>query len=464
MNFDNIVEQLKDQIIQSTQEIIRIPSIKKEPLPGKPFGEEVHQSLEYMLALGRSMGFRTKNLDGYIGYVEFGEGKELIGILAHLDVVPEGTGWTYPPYGGEIHDDKIYGRGTIDDKGPAVAALYAMKAVKDSGAKLNKRIRLILGLDEESGWSCMEYYLKHEEVPSCAFTPDANYPVIHAEKGVVNYILSKQFDAGHMPFHIIAIKGGNRPNMVPDYCEVVIEAESHRIAEIRNMLNTTANTHHFPIDLEMKGNRITLKSYGKSAHGSTPEKGVNAISQAMIVLGDCLKNNHASHEFIDFYTHCIGLETNGSSIGCALHDDVSGMLTLNVGLIDMSENAVKLTVNIRYPVTYKEQDIYTRIHHAVKKYHITLEKGGYHEPLHIPKDHPLVQKLMKVYNEVTGDNREPIAIGGGTYARSMNNAVAFGAIFPGEPELAHEKDEYISIESLMKNTKIFARAIYELGI
>ena len=190
---DSKIDEMKDEIVESVQEIVRIKSVEGEPGENKPFGEGVNQCLEATLAIAERLGLKNKNIDGYAGHVEIGEGEEILGILCHLDVVPEGSNWTYPPYGAEIHDGKIYGRGTIDNKGPAIAALYALKAVQDSGIKLNKRVRLILGTNEESGWGCINYYLKKEETPALAFSPDAEFPVIHGEKGILTFILKKIF-------------------------------------------------------------------------------------------------------------------------------------------------------------------------------------------------------------------------------------------------------------------------------
>ncbi|NLY42960.1 MAG: dipeptidase PepV [Clostridiaceae bacterium] len=462
MNFDTYIDQRAEDIIKTTQEIIRIPSVKGPAQPGKPFGEDTYRALEYMLALGNSMGFRTKNLDGYIGYIEFGEGTEMVGILAHLDVVPPGGNWTYPPFAAEIHDGKIYGRGAIDDKGPAVAALYAMKALKDSGVPLNKRIRLILGLDEESGWECIQRYKETEEAPSLGFTPDADYPVIHAEKGIVHYKIFKQVE-GNLPVRLIQLKGGDRPNIVPDYCEAVIEATPDIRDQVHDYLKKATDAPDLQVELCREENTLTLKAHGKSAHGSTPEKGINAISKIISLLHSCMKNFNISHPFIDFYMDCIGTETDGKSIGCLLEDSVSGKLTLNVGIASMDTSHAEIVIDIRYPVTFKEEDIYERIYPVVQRHGACIEKINEQSPLYVPKDHPLVQKLMKVYEDVTGEHREPLSIGGGTYARAFDNTVAFGATFPGEPELAHQTDEYILIDSLIRNAKIFARAIHALA-
>ena len=232
MNYINLIDSYEDNIIKSTQEIIRIKSVEAEAKPNMPFGEGPYKALEKALELSKEMGFDTKNLEGYAGYAEFGEGEETVGVLVHLDVVPEGEGWTYPPYGGEIHDGKIFGRGTTDDKGPAIATLYAMKALKDSEIPLSRKIRIIFGTNEETGWGCMDYYFKHENPPTMAFTPDADFPVIHGEKGIIVFDLVQKINSnGCCGIIVRELKGGNAPNMVPDHAEAILEVKDKETVE-----------------------------------------------------------------------------------------------------------------------------------------------------------------------------------------------------------------------------------------
>ena len=194
MNIKEIVEQRKDDIISTTQEIIKIKSVEDEPKEGMPFGEGPYKALEYALNLAKQMGFKTKNLDGYVGYAEFGKGEETLGILVHLDVVPEGDGWRYPPYGAEIHDGKIYGRGSIDDKGPAMACTICYEGFKRIQSSVEVKDQIIFGTNEETDWGCMKYYFEHEKSPDIGFTPDANFPVIHGEKGIIKFDLVKDIN------------------------------------------------------------------------------------------------------------------------------------------------------------------------------------------------------------------------------------------------------------------------------
>lgn len=457
------VETYEDDIIKSTQDIIKIKSVEDVQKPNMPFGEGPYRALEFALKLADDMGLHTKNLEGYAGYAEIGEGEETVGVLVHLDVVPEGEGWIYPPYGGEIHDGKIYGRGTVDDKGPAIASMYAMKAIKESGIKLNKKIRIIFGTNEETNWGCMKYYFDHEKAPDMAFTPDADFPVIHGEKGIINFDLIKRLESNNCNDIIIkSIKGGNAPNMVPDSSEIIFKSKNS--SEIEDKFNKFVEKTDYPLYLEKQEDSIKIVAKGISAHGSTPEKGKNAISYLMTFLGEILKESCDICEFVDIYNERIGFKHNGEEIGCGFEDNISGKLSFNPGVIAGNEKEIRLTVNVRYPIESNSKEVYEGIRNNLIGTNIELVEGDSdNKPLYIPKDNPLVAKLMEVYKEQTGDkDSQPVTIGGGTYARAMENAVAFGPSFPGQEDVVHQKNEFISIDHLMKITKIYAQALYEL--
>lgn len=464
MEFLNLIDSYQEKIIESTQEIVRIKSVEEKGKPNMPFGEGPYKALENILELAKDMGFETKNLDGYAGYAEFGKGEETVGILVHLDVVPEGEGWTYPPYAAEIHDGKIFGRGTIDDKGPAIATLYAMKALKESGVAINRKIRIIIGTNEETGWGCMDYYFKHEKPPTMAFTPDADFPVIHGEKGIIIFNLEQKLESNGCCGTVLKeLKGGNAPNMVPDYAEAVLEVSD--IESFENNYKSYMKEKDYPVNIHIEGNVVKLTAKGISAHGSTPEKGENAISYLMDALSNCISGECDLCDFINIYNERIGFKHFGEGIGCGFKDDVSGKLNFNPGLIKLEGDKITLTINVRYPIKSSSEEVYDGIRKNLQGTKLQLIEGNSDtKPLYIPKDNFLVEKLMKVYREQTGDmNSEPITIGGGTYARAMDNAVAFGPMFPGQLDVVHQKDEYISIDQLMKITKIYAQALYELA-
>lgn len=468
MDLSKRIDELKDEIVEKTQEIVRIKSTEEEAVEDKPFGLGVHEALEYTLDLCESLGFKTKNLDNMVGYAEIGQGEELIGILAHLDVVPEGDEktWNNPPYSGAIADGKIFGRGTIDDKGPAIAGIYAMKAILDADLELNKRIRIIFGLNEETHWKSIQYYVENEEIPQMAFTPDSDFPVIHGEKGILVFNLKQKLEESLKDggIEILSIAGGNRPNMVPDYAEAKI-IDHKPFKDILKAYNSETKGN---ISFERKEGYVLIQSKGVSAHGARPESGINAIAHLLDFLSHLDLAIGDLANFIRFYKHHINTEINGESIGCHFSDELSGPLTFNVGTIKQDSEEISLGINIRYPITYDDSQVFkgmeTVLDETVYNMHkkINIEKLDHMAPIYFEKDHPLIEALMGVYKKHTGDSSEPLTIGGGTYARSMPNAVAFGPLFSHRVECAHQADEHIFIDDLILATKIYADALKSL--
>ncbi len=409
------------QIISSISEIVKIDSYQKAPAEGAPFGESCAKALDYFLSLAKSFGFETKNYDNYAGEIIFGEGEEFA-ILAHLDVVPAGNGWTHEPFGGEIDckNGRIWGRGTMDDKGPAVITLYAMKALKDSGFAPKKKIKLIVGCNEETGWKCIEYYNSHAHMPDSGFSPDAEFPVIYAEKG----ILHVRFKFGAKGDYS-TLKGGKAANMVCDYCEVSAPVNDDKLEEL---------------NLSVENGKIV--SRGKSAHGSTPEMGVNAIPAVLRYLG--------LNDICDtLFESCFNLKE--------LHDE-TGYLTFSPNVIEGGKNCVFVTCDIRYPATMPQ----TTVTAAFEKAGVSYEILHFQAPLYNDKDCFLIKTLCEVYGEVTGKKVEPIAIGGGTYARALKCGAGFGPEEAGEENTIHQANEYITFEKIEKSYKVYKLAIQRL--
>ena len=461
------VDENKEEMLKTLQELISIKSVVEETGGEMPFGEGVHKAYSYMMDKSRAEGFSVTNVDNYGGHVDLpGTGSHVMGIVGHLDVVPEGSGWEDDPYSGVIKDGKLYGRGTIDDKGPVIAAFYAMKAVKESGAPLKDTVRLILGLDEETDWKGMNYYLSKTAPPDYGFTQDGDFPAIHGEMGILVFDLAKKLSpAGAKGLELRSIKGGNAANMVPDYARAVVRDTADRGYEmIREMVAAFREEKQVKISCKGTGKSFEIVTEGVSSHGAKPQQGVNAISILMDFLGRLDFANEDAGDFIEFYNTYIGYELDGQSLGCGFADEPSGKLILNTGVIDMDSEAASLTINVRYPVTSSADAVYGSIMPVLDKYDLGLVKGKHEEPIYIPADDPMIVTLMDIYKEQTGDTgSEPQVIGGGTYARAMKNVIAFGARFPEEPELGHQKNEYISIDSLMKMTRIYAEAIYRLA-
>lgn len=461
MKFDQWIDEHKEELIETTRVLMSYNSVEEPAYNNMPFGKTIGECLEKTLEICASMGFSTKNVDYYAGHAEYGEGDELVGLLVHLDIVPAGDGWTVDPFAGIIQDGKFFGRGTMDDKGPAASLIYALAAIKASGVKLNRRVRIIFGCDEESGSLCVDHYFKHEEMPTLGFTPDADFPAIFGEKGIMIFDLVKPLK-GHLSdggYQILSLKGGQRPNMVPDYAEAVIKGTE----PIDHILKAYNLERGAKIEIISEGDLHTVKSFGVSAHGSTPDKGNNAISHLLCFL-DCidLEIGDAAN-FVRFYGMQIGLDLNGERMGCALEDEQSGKLVLNTGVLQMNESEIRLTVNIRYPITETLDHVLEGMNPILEPWDVHIEHMENDNPLYVPKDSELITTLMNVYRDYTGDNSEPIAIGGGTYAKSLKQGVAFGPLFPGREDTIHQKDEYLLVEDLMLMTKIFATAIYELA-
>lgn len=462
---DQRIESYRAEALSDLAAWVKIPSVAGPAQPGKPFGEAVDHMLERALSDARRMGFEARAFDGYCGHVVMGAGEETMGILAHLDVVPVGEGWTKPPFGGVVEGGRLYGRGTSDDKGPALAALYAMRAVREAGIPLRHQVRLILGCDEETGMSDMRHYAQCADLPSYGFSPDGMYPVINIEKGGLNLLISQrtQGEAGaELP--VLSMRAGTRVNVVPGVAQAELglehmdfEALAGRLEEVRRQRPQLA------LHLEPAGTgRALLTATGVSAHASMPEKGVNAIGMLMIAL-EALGAGGGCRGAIEVLAGKFGMEGDGRSCGAAISDEESGPLTLNLGLLEYDGCELSVQVDIRYPVTASEPAICGAIVCALSGSGLGLTRLGGHEPLYMPKDHPVVKGLLEVYHEVTGLPAYPIAIGGGTYSRMMPNTVAFGCLFPGDEETCHMPDEYIEIDKFMTSVRIMARAIVRLA-
>ena len=464
--FKKYIENHKTEMIENLQALIQIPStFKKSQDISKPFGENANKALEYMLDLGTKLGFRTKNIDGYCGYIEFGEGEKLLGIIGHLDVVPAGEGWKHPPFSATIEDGKIYGRGAIDDKGPVIAALYAMKVVMDN-YKLQKRVRLILGLNEENEMKCIQYYKKHEEHPTISFSPDADFPCIYAEKSILTPKISMKYTGENDKIMITNVDCNNNPdNVVPKICSVELKVNDNTInvEELIQITQNIINKYDFKIEIN-KINEETIKliSHGIEAHAAHPDLGINSIVRLIIVLDDIYDTYNIENQLIKFLTQYINTDYNGNILGINKKDE-SGELTLNVGRFTFEKNSLAVSMNLRIPIHTKIEEVENVFKETINKYQdLKYETIGKEEDLYVPQNSYLVTKLCKIFNEENNSNFEPIAIGGATYARTFENCVSFGANMPGAKDMCHQTDEFISINNLMFATNVYARAIYEL--
>ncbi len=443
MSYKDYLKANKENIIEELKRFVSINSVydASTVIKDKPFGEGVAKALDYVAKLGEKHGFVVDRCDGYCTELTIGEGDKMIGIFAHSDVVPATGDWSDDPFNCKVVDGKVYGRGTSDDKGPFMAAFFAVLALKDAGLLKGYKVRFVVGGDEERGSSCLDYYFKELNKPSpdYGFTPDADFPVIYGEKGINDFFPEIEVEIPH----VIRISGGAATNAVCDKVEIESE-EADRLATY---------LEGEKVSFKQKGNKVII--LGKSAHGSTPELGDNAALKTMAILGD-FYGVHPLQRLAD------GLyDTSGKTFGGFCKTKLMGETTYCVGMISYEKGLLKFSVNFRYPETVKSVEYKDKF----DAYFRTKSKMG--EESHVlcfDPESKLVKTLMQAYKEETGDlEHGPITIGGGTYAKHCENTVAFGALFPGRESVMHQPDEYMPEEDIFKSALIYARAIELLG-
>lgn len=439
---ENIKEKVlaqKDEIINDLKTLVSYPSINNNNENNTPFGIANQQVLHKALQIAQNYGFKTVNLDDYCGYIEMGQGKEIIGVVCHLDVVPVSPTWSYDPFTLTQVENKLYGRGSTDDKGPAVCSLHALKILKEIEPTMNKRIRLILGCNEETGSECMAHYIKCEGHVDLGFTPDGNFPVIFGEKGMVSGIIQKQSTK------IENCSGGTVSNAVANSAVFKLKSDCINQDKLDNYFKENNITYTY------KDNTLTVK--GVAAHASTPNLGVNAISYGI----EGLYQANINDPFIDEYHKLIGTYYDGRNLGINFKDEY-GPLTFNVGLISSDKDIITATIDIRFPVSSNKNDVLNKmkIHDSIKNLHGV-------DPLFFEPNHPMIKALCDAYYSITNDTEnKPMVIGGGTYAKSMHNIVAFGCEFPNRDYHIHDDDEFTTVEELLLQTELYTQALINL--
>mgnify|MGYP003619438161 FL=1 len=442
----NLTPQLQKQqasLREALVDLIRIPSVCDEGAGGFPFGPGVDNALRKVLEIAGGLGFRTHYGEGgYYGYAEVGEGQEMLGIMGHLDVVPAGNleDWATHPFDPVERDGMLYGRGTQDDKGPTLAALFAVRTLMDAGVTFNKRIRFIFGTDEETLWRGIQRYKEREEIPSMGFTPDARFPLVYAEKGLLQCVLEAKNESG------LRISGGSAFNAVPDSATLYSTHHDDLAEEL----------HSLKFDFARNNEQLIVT--GQAAHAMEPECGVNAIARLCIGL-DALGTESGAVRFI---AREIGEDPYATRIFGTREDKPSGKLRLNVGKLDIGDTE-HISIDCRIPVTVPKEKVVRKLSAAAQRYGLAYREFDWLAPIYLPLDHFLIKTLARVYGLISGDLiTPPIATGGATYARAMDNCVAFGALFPNEPNTEHQPNERAVLKNLYRAMEIYAQAIYEL--
>ena len=447
MDFYKHVLDNKNLIIDKTKDILKIPSVLQEfdPSSETPFGVEINKALHYMLNLAKKDGFVTKNIKNYAAHIEYGAGKEILGILCHLDVVPVGDGWSHPPFAPVVKKDRLYARGSSDDKGPTMAAYFALRFLKDLGIEMNKRVRIIIGTDEETEWRGISEYFKTEEMPEIGFAPDASFPLIYGEKGILSFDISgKTTDE-----QLLTFKAGDRYNVVPDYAECTLSVDLKE--EFKTYLS------YNELIGEVKDNLYIV--HGKRAHAMQPNLGINAA----FILAEFL-NKHIDNEYIKYICEYLTFDHLGEKLNINHHDKEMKDFTMNPAIFDYFDQEFNIGINCRYPKGWDKDSGFINIEASVIARHFKFKLLS-DSPVHyVDKEDDLVKTLHQAYIKYTGDDETPLlTIGGGTYSRALKKAVAFGASMPGRKDVAHQIDEFIHIDDLLKATAIYMEAIYQLA-
>lgn len=458
------LENHKGEMIQDLKEFVSIRSVSRADLAleGAPFGTECRTMLDYALAKGEKYGFTAENADGHYGKIMLGDDESSIGMIAHLDVVPEGVNWIHPPYEGVVEGDFMFGRGVSDNKGSAIACLYVMRMVREMGLPVKHGLRLILGCSEETGMQDMEEYNRREKSCLVTLVPDAAFPVCYAQKGSLT--AHAEIALGE---DIASFNGGEVDNMVPPVAKCVLNKEYNEVKtafESKNLLSEK-------MELTLEGEKACVTAHGVASHAASPENGVSAVHmlsgallEAGILSGESEKAMKAVH-FISqgFY---------GEHAGIACEDVDTGKTTMVIGIARTKNGKIEVHADCRVSIKAVISKNLENMKKAMEGagFMVTLLEST--EPVYIPKDHPMVVNLMDAYREITGDDAPAYTMGGGTYSRCLENAITFGLgmrAFSARPENlpaghggAHAPDEYQSISALMESTLVFLASVLRL--
>lgn len=438
-----LTENLQLEALNTLADWVKILSVLEEASTDAPFGQPINQMLQLALNSCEKLGMRTfADPEGYYGYAEVGQGEDILAVLCHVDVVPAGDlkQWKFPPNEMTLHNGFLYGRGTQDDKGPTVAALYALKAVLESSTPLNKRVRFIFGTDEETLWRCMEKYNQKEEKATIGFAPDADFPLIYAEKGLLQaYILGPKTKD-------LRIQTDSALNVVPDKLNI----EHIKVKQLAQALDKLG------YDYQMDAQQLTV--LGESVHAKDAPEGINAITRFSQAAADLF-----NEPILNFITKELAEDPRGQQLFGPINDEMSGPLTINAAQLMMNKEESKLGIDLRLPVTADKEAVITRLKETLSKYDLTYQEYDYLPALYVPQDHPLVETLLNVYRDLTGDLTPPMSSGGATYARTMENCVAFGARTKDSPMTEHQANERMNVKNFYEAMEIYAQAIQELA-
>lgn len=463
INWQQEAEARRTDLLADLQTLLKIPSERdvEHKTADFPLGPNPAKALKTFLALGERDGFSTKNVENVAGRIAYGQGSETLGILGHVDVVPAGMGWQTEPYQPVIKDGKLYARGVADDKGPVMAAYYALKIIKDLNLPLKKQVHFIVGTDEESDWTGMDRYLEVEKAPDFGFSPDAEFPIINGEKGIVSFQINLKPQTQIDQPTLLSFESGLRDNMVPQSAQAKLKTTDAQALE--KQLRDFASAHQLTSSMQVQGDTVTLDLIGKGAHALEPQAGRNAATFLATFLKqrDLDTNAQAYLQLITDYCH---LDFKGKAFQINHHDDLMGDLTMSPDIFRYQANETgEIVINFRYPKGTSADEIKKQMLATINQETVTITTFAQDQvPHYVPGDDPLVKTLLRVYENQTGLQGHEQVIGGGTFGRMLKRGVAFGAQFPNQPNVMHQPNEFMKIDDLIRATAIYAEAVYEL--
>ena len=458
----NWLNEHKDEMISDLRDFVRIRSVSRADLSKEnaPFGAECRQMLTYALERGVKYGFQTSDADGHYGKIMLGDDDNAIGMIAHLDVVPEGVNWIYPPYEGVVEGDFMFGRGVSDNKASAIACLYVMRMVKEMNLPVKHGLRLILGCSEETGMQDMDAYNAREKDAVVTLVPDAAFPVCYAQKGSLtahaNIPLGEDIDS---------FDGGEVDNMVPPVARCVLNMDYDEVQKaIGDQLSEK-------IELVKENDKPCVIAHGVASHAASPENGVSAIhllAGAILDAGLVKEQSEKALSAIRF----ISQGFYGEHAGIACEDESTGKTTMVIGIAKTNGNAVEIHADCRLSIKANLLENKESMTRVMEEYGFTVTLMETTDPVYIPKDHPMVLALQNAYREITGDDAPAYTMGGGTYSRCLKNAITFGLgmrTMSARPENlpaghggAHAPDEYQYLPALFESTLVFLSSVIRL--
>ncbi|WP_343210749.1 Sapep family Mn(2+)-dependent dipeptidase [Anaerolentibacter hominis] len=460
---DQYMEAHKDEMVEDIFRLVRIQSDKGPAKEGMPYGEGPAACLKEALKMGTAYGFVPKNYDNYVGALDMGPEKEpMLDILAHLDVVPAGDDWTVTkPFEPVFRNGKIYGRGTSDDKGPAIAALYAMRAVKELGIPLSKRCRLLLGTDEECGSSDIDYYYTIEKEAPVTFSPDADFPLINVEKGGIHEEFTSQFEEEKQLPRVLSVQSGFKFNVIPDTAAAVIEGMAAE--EAADIIKEAEMKTGVTFSAGMKDGNLVIEAKGLAAHASMPEKGNNSLTALLEAVA---KLPVAPSEGYRKLCGLSGLYPHGDwfgkSAGIAMSDAESGPLTISFNMLSYTPWGLTGCADCRAPICANDENVMQVLLKRYAALGITMEKNTLMEAHYVPADQPFIRTMLDCYEKYSGKKGACISIGGFTYVHALKRGVAFGCGALSSDDHAHGADEHKDLDVLVMSAKIFAETIIQL--